>query len=139
MRPEQPAETRSHQMTRYLISFGAHAMDHIPDEEMPAVAKAAHEVVEEAMNAGAWAFGGRLENQKASIVATDGTVTDGPYSEAIGGFCVLAAPKRQEARTRAAQTSYARRRFGRAGNGSSARRKRVSVLRRRAVRRLLRS
>jgi hypothetical protein len=22
-------------MTRYLISFGAHAMDHIPDEEMP--------------------------------------------------------------------------------------------------------
>jgi hypothetical protein len=32
-------------MTRYLISFGAHAMDHIPDEEMPAVAKASHEVV----------------------------------------------------------------------------------------------
>ena len=26
-------------MTRYLISFGAHAMDHIPDEKMPAVAK----------------------------------------------------------------------------------------------------
>jgi len=25
-------------MTRYLISFGAHAMDDIPDEEMPAVA-----------------------------------------------------------------------------------------------------
>jgi hypothetical protein len=39
-------------MTRYLISFDAHAMGHIPDEDMPAVAKAAHEVVEEAMNAG---------------------------------------------------------------------------------------
>jgi hypothetical protein len=39
-------------MTRYLISFDAHAMD-IPDEDMPAVAKAAHEVVEQAMNAGA--------------------------------------------------------------------------------------
>ena len=25
-------------MTRYLISLGAHAMDHIPAEEMPAVA-----------------------------------------------------------------------------------------------------
>lgn len=33
-------------MTRYLISFDAHAMDHIPEEEMPAVAKAAHEVVD---------------------------------------------------------------------------------------------
>jgi hypothetical protein len=59
-------------MMRYLISFDAHAMDHIPDEGMPAVAKAAHEVVEEAMNAGVWVFGGGLENQKASIVATDG-------------------------------------------------------------------
>ena len=66
-------------MTRYLISFDAHAMDHIPDEDMPAVAKAAHEVVDEAMNAGVWVFGGGLENQKVSIVATDGTVTDGPY------------------------------------------------------------
>ena len=51
-------------MTRYLISFDAHAMDHIPDEEIPAVAKAAHEVVREALNAGVWVFGGGLENQK---------------------------------------------------------------------------
>jgi hypothetical protein len=65
-------------MMRYLISFDAHAMDHIPDEGMPAVAKAAHEVVEEAMNAGVWVFGGGLENQKASIVATDGTVHERP-------------------------------------------------------------
>jgi hypothetical protein len=27
-------------MTQYLISFGAHAMDHIPDEDAPAVARA---------------------------------------------------------------------------------------------------
>ena len=39
-------------MPRYLISFDAHAMDHIPDEDMPALAKASHEVVEEALNAG---------------------------------------------------------------------------------------
>ena len=39
-------------MTQYLISFGAHAMDHIPGEDMPAVAKAAHAVVQEAINAG---------------------------------------------------------------------------------------
>ena len=28
-------------MTQYLIVFGVHAMDHIPEEDMPAVAKAA--------------------------------------------------------------------------------------------------
>ena len=32
-------------MPRYLISFDAHAMDHIRAEDMPAVASAAHEVV----------------------------------------------------------------------------------------------
>jgi hypothetical protein len=57
MRPEQVAGTRSRQITRYLISFDAHAVDHIPNDEMPAVARAAHEVVEEAMNAGVWVFG----------------------------------------------------------------------------------
>ena len=94
-------------MTRYLISFGAHAMDHIPDEEMPAVAKAAHEVVEEAMNAGVWVFGGGLEHQKASIVATDGTVTDGPYPEAVGGFWVVDAGTREEALAWAARSADA--------------------------------
>src|SRR5919201_3305140 len=85
MRAEQAAGTRSQQMTRYLISFDAPAMDHIPDDDMPAVAKAAHEGVEDALNAGVWVFGGGLENQKASIVATEGTVTEGPHPEAIGG------------------------------------------------------
>src|SRR5919201_2104847 len=89
MRPERAAWTRSPQMPRYLISFDAHAMDHIPDEEMPAVAKAAHEVVEEALNSGVWVFGGGLETQRASIVATDGTVTEGAYPQAIGGVCVV--------------------------------------------------
>ncbi len=67
-------------MTRYLISFDVHAMDHIPDADMPAVAKAAHEMVDEAMNAGVWVFGGGLENEKATIVASDGTVMARPVS-----------------------------------------------------------
>src|ERR671910_2447588 len=96
MRPEQAAGTRSHQMPRYLISFDAHAMDHTPDEEMPAVAKASHEVVQEALNAGVWVFGGGLENQKASVVATGGTVTEGPYPEAIGGVCVVGVASPEE-------------------------------------------
>ena len=53
-------------MTRYLISFDAHAMDHIPDEEMPDVATAAHEVVEEALNAGVWVFRASLGSARCS-------------------------------------------------------------------------
>jgi hypothetical protein len=37
-------------MTQYLISFGAHAMDHVPDEDAPAVARAARAAVQEAIN-----------------------------------------------------------------------------------------
>ena len=94
-------------MPRYLISFDARAMDHIPDEEMPAVAEAAHEVVEEALNAGVWVFGGGLETQKASIVATDGTVTEGAYPEAIGGLCIVDAPSREDALAWAAKIADA--------------------------------
>jgi hypothetical protein len=92
-------------MPRYLISFDAHAMDHIPEKDLPAVGRAAHEVVAEAMNAGVWVFGGGLETQKASIVATDGTVTSGPYPEAIGGFWVVDVPSREEALEWAAKTA----------------------------------
>ena len=79
-------------MTQYLISFGAHAMDHIPDQDAPAVARAAHAAVQEAINAGVYVSAGGLENQPASIVAIDGAVTDGPYPEAIGGFTLVDAP-----------------------------------------------
>ena len=97
-------------MTRYLISFGAYAMDHIPGEDMPAVAKAAHAVVQEAVNAGVFVCAGGLKDQRASIVATDGTVTDGPYpetKEVIGGFAVVDVPSRQEALTWAAKIAVA--------------------------------
>jgi hypothetical protein len=94
-------------MPRYLISFDAHAMDHIPDEDMPVVTDASHAVVQEAINTGVWVFGGGLENQKASIVSTDGTVTDGPYPEAIGGLCVIDVPSREEALEWAAKTAVA--------------------------------
>jgi len=97
-------------MTRYLISFGAHAMDHIPDEDMPAVAKASFEVVQNAVNAGVWVFGAGREDERASIVATDGTVTDGPYpetKEVIGGFCIVDVPSREEALEWAVKTAVA--------------------------------
>jgi hypothetical protein len=94
-------------MTRYLISFDARAMDHIPDEDGPAVGKAAHAVVQEAVSAGVWVFGAGMQDQTASVVATDGTVTDGPYPEAIGGFSILDVPSREEALAWAARIAVA--------------------------------
>ena len=94
-------------MTTYLISFDAHAMDHIPDEDGPAVGQAAHAVVQEAINAGVYLFAGGLEHQRASIVATDGTVTDGTYPEAIGGVTVVDVPTREAALEWAAKFAVA--------------------------------
>jgi hypothetical protein len=96
-------------MPLYLISFDAHATDHIPGEEMPAVADASLAVVQEAIEAGVWVFGGGLENQKASIVATDGTVTDGPYPEGIGGMSIVDVASHEEALEWAAKIAVPRR------------------------------
>ena len=94
-------------MARYLISFDAHSMDHIPGEDMPAVAKAAHAVVQEALNAGVYLFSGGLDFQRPSVVAIDGTVTEGPYPEAIGGLTVVDVPSRGEALEWAAKIAVA--------------------------------
>ena len=97
-------------MTQYLISFDDGAMDHIPHEDMADVGKASHEVVQEAVNAGVWVFGGGLQRQRASVVATDGMVTDGPYpetKEVVGGFSVIDVATREEALAWAARTAAA--------------------------------
>ena len=96
-------------MTRYLITFDDGAMT-FPEEDQPDVAKAAREVVQEALNAGVWVFGGGLKSQMASVVATDGIVTDGPYpetKEVIGGFAVVDVPSREEALEWAAKIAVA--------------------------------
>jgi len=94
-------------MTQYLISFDAHAMDHVPEADMPAVAEAGRAVVQEAINAGVYLFAGGLENKMASIVATDGTVTDGPYPEALGGVTLVEVPSHEEALAWAAKIAVA--------------------------------
>jgi hypothetical protein len=70
-------------MTEYLISFDDGWMT-FPEEEVPDVAKAVRVVREEAKDAGVWVFAGGLESQRASVVATDGTVTDGSYRDQGG-------------------------------------------------------
>ena len=97
-------------MTHYLISFNDGAMDHIPAEDFPDVGKASHAVVQEAVNAGVWVYGGGIERQRASIVATDGTVADGPHPETrevLGGFSVVDVATRGEALAWAAKFAVA--------------------------------
>lgn len=86
-------------MARYLISFDDGAMT-FPEEDLPEVDAAAHAVLQQAKDAGVWVFGGGLQSQRASIVATDGSVVDGPYPETkpvIGGFSIIDVPTRDEA------------------------------------------
>ena len=87
-------------MPRYLISFDDGSMNHIADEDWPAVGVAAHAVVRDAKSAGVWIWGGGVERQRASIVSIDGIVTDGPVPETkavIGGFSILEVATRDEA------------------------------------------
>ncbi len=86
-------------MARYLISFDDGAMT-FPEEDLADVDKAAHGVVQEARDAGVWVFGAGLKSQRASVVATDGRVSDGPYPETkavLGGFAIVEVPSREEA------------------------------------------
>ena len=87
-------------MPRYLISFDDGSMDHIPEQDWPAVGEASRAVVREAKAAGVWIFGGGIQRQQSSIVAIDGTTTDGPIPETkavVGGFSILEVSSREEA------------------------------------------
>ena len=96
-------------MTQYMISFNDGDMT-FPEEELPAVGEAVEVVVREARDAGVWVFGAGLAHQVPSVVATDGTVTDGPYpetKEVLGGFAVVDVPSRDEALKWAAKIAAA--------------------------------
>ena len=97
-------------MHRYLISFDDGSMNHIPEAELAAVGESARAVVREAKAAGVWIFGGGILRQRSSIVATDGTISDGPVPETkavIGGFSILEVSSREEALVWAARFARA--------------------------------
>ena len=97
-------------MPRYLISFDDGSMDHIPEQDFPSVGEAAHAVVREAKAAGVWIWGGGLQRQKATIVATSGAITDGPFPETkpvIGGFSIFEVASREEAQAWATKIAKA--------------------------------
>jgi hypothetical protein len=83
-------------MTRYLISFAGDAMDHIPEEEIPDVAKSAHAVIQDAQDAGVFVFAGGLDEAVDPVLVTgDGTATAGTYP--LGGITILDVPSREAA------------------------------------------
>jgi len=97
-------------MPRYLISFDDGSMNHIPEEDWPAVGEASHAVVREAKAAGIWIFGGGVLRQQASIVAADGSTSDGPVPETkavVGGFSIIEVPSREDALKWAARIARA--------------------------------
>jgi hypothetical protein len=74
------------------------------------VAAAAYAVVQKAMDGGVRVFGGGLHShEEVSVVATDGTVTDGhEESKAyIGGFSVVDVRSREKALEWAAKIAVA--------------------------------
>jgi hypothetical protein len=83
-------------LPQYVLVLDAHAMDHVPDEDMVEVDRAAHAVSQEAIDAGVWVCGSGLQDQRAAIVAADGSVVDGAQVT-VGGLTVIEVPSREEA------------------------------------------
>ena len=96
-------------MTRYLISFDQGTMI-ISDEDLPEVSRASRAVVQQAKDAGVWVTGAGVEGRAASVVATDGTVTERPYPDpkaGVGGFCLVDVASRDDALAWAAKFAVA--------------------------------
>jgi hypothetical protein len=98
-------------MPRYLISFDHGAMDHIPDADGPAVRDASLAVTQDAKDAGVWVFAEGVYPQDevgASVVAPNGTVTDGAENN-IAGVTIIDVPSREDALRWAAKLAAANR------------------------------
>jgi len=54
-----------------------------------------------------YVLAGGLEDKPASVVATDGSVTDGPKPNAVSGITIVDVPSREEALTRASKIAAA--------------------------------
>lgn len=97
-------------MTKYLISFPGEAMD-FREDEFDQVAADAHAVMAEAKAAGAYVFGGGIDEEVAPIrVAGDGTIVEGAYPEPTvrnGGYTILELPTREAAVEWAAKIAVA--------------------------------
>jgi hypothetical protein len=102
-------------MPQYLLS--AHTVEGQPrgpmtDEEMKNLMMRVRALEEEMKSAGAWVFGGRLQQPDAATVVrvSDGEVltTDGPFAETkehLGGFYIIEAEDLDAALSWASKTA----------------------------------
>ena len=96
-------------MPRYLISFDDGAMT-FPEEDLPEVARAAHEVVRAAQEAGVWVFGRRAGGSRGDHRGhrRDGHRHRLPAGQGdLGGFAVVDVLSRQKALGWAARIAVA--------------------------------
>lgn len=97
-------------MAKYLISFPSNAMI-VPAGEFQQVVDDSHALVREIKAAGAWVFGGGINEDVAPVlIAADGTTTVETYPETRelnGGFTVIEVATRDEALMWAARTAAA--------------------------------
>lgn len=84
-------------MTKFLISFPSDAMQLEPDEWV-AAGEDSRAVIREIKAAGAYVFGGGInEDVEPVTVAADGTVSGPSYPPFDGGYTVIEVPTRDEA------------------------------------------
>jgi hypothetical protein len=97
-------------MAKYLISFPSAAMV-VTGGELEAASRDSHAVIEAAKSAGAYVFGGGIdESVPVARVSADGAVVPGGYPWAPplnGGLLVLELPSREQAIAWAARIAKA--------------------------------
>lgn len=97
-------------MPKYLIAFDEGWMT-FPEEDLPTVAAESRAVVQDAVDAGVYVFGGGMAvAAETDVVSPDGTVTAGPRPAGrpvVGGFWVVDVPTRAEAVVWAQRTAAA--------------------------------
>ena len=102
-------------MAQYLLSahtVEGQAREPMTDEEMKNVVTRVHALEDEMKAAGAWVFGGRLQQPDSAIVVrvSDGEAltTDGPFAETkehLGGFYIIEAEDLDAALSWASKTA----------------------------------
>ena len=85
-------------MTKYLVTFPSAAMDLGP-EDLARASVDSHAVIEELKAAGAYVFGGGIDESVAPVrVSADGSISSELYPGSLtGGFLVLELPTREDA------------------------------------------
>ena len=96
-------------MPHFFISFNDGDMQ-FSESELPEVARAAHQVMNDAINAGVWIFGGGFEGYEPHVVTSDGSLHQRPLALSdvyLGGFSIINVATKEEADAWAAKFATA--------------------------------